>query len=113
MPGTIAHLPELGLIVISRQNAFLKPFYRSMEELDEEPIRGELFSHERLEQHARSLAAAQTVTTTPRKLKALAARVRQNRDELRKSLEVITQAERDQRAITPAAEWLLDNFHVV
>ena len=39
--------------------------------------------------------------------------MRLNRDELRASLEVITQAERDQRAITPAAEWLLDNFHVV
>ncbi|MEO5861918.1 MAG: glucoamylase family protein, partial [Burkholderiales bacterium] len=32
---------------------------------------------------------------------------------LHDSLQAIAQAERDQRAITPAAEWLLDNFHVV
>ena len=31
----------------------------------EEPIRAELFSIERLEQHAESLAAAQRVTTGP------------------------------------------------
>src|SRR4030095_13437420 len=33
----------------------------------EEPIRAELFSTERLEQHAESLATAQQVTPTPRK----------------------------------------------
>ena len=33
----------------------------------EEPIRAELFSAERLEQHGESLAVAQRVTTTPRK----------------------------------------------
>jgi cyclic beta-1,2-glucan synthetase len=89
------------------------PFNQSAKELDEEPIRAELFSHERLEQHARSLAAAQVVTTAPRKVQSLAARVENNRNQLRGSLQAIAHAERDQRAITPAAEWLLDNFHVV
>ncbi len=81
--------------------------------MDEEPIRAELFSQERLEQHARTLAVAQAITTAPRKVKSLALRVDVNREVLQTSLRAIALAERDQRAITPAAEWLLDNFHVV
>ena len=80
---------------------------------DEEPIRAELFSQERLEQHARTLAIAQVVTTAPQKGKSVALRVDTNRKVLQGSLQAIAHAERDQRAITPAAEWLLDNFHVV
>ena len=81
--------------------------------LDEEPIRAELFSQERLEQHARTLATARVVTSAPQKTKPLALSVESNRKALQSALQAITQAERDQRAITPAAEWLLDNFHVV
>ena len=81
--------------------------------MDEEPIRAELFSQERLEQHARTLAVAQGITTAPRKVKSLAQRVKVNQKILKSSLYAVAQAERDQRAITPAAEWLLDNFHVV
>ncbi len=82
-------------------------------EKDEEPIRAELFSQERLEQHARTLAIAQVITTAPQKRKPLAFSVESNRTALQSALRAIAQAERDQRAITPAAEWLLDNFHVV
>ena len=81
--------------------------------MDEEPIRAELFSQERLEQHARTLAVAQGITNVPRKVKSLALRVGVNRKILQTSLRAIALAEKDQRAITPAAEWLLDNFHVV
>ncbi len=82
-------------------------------EKDEEPIRAELFSQERLEQHARTLAIAQVVTTAPKKRKSLGSRVQSNRTALEAALQAIAHTERDQRAITPAAEWLLDNFHVV
>ena len=80
---------------------------------DDEPIRAELFSQERLEQHARSLAADQEVTTWPEKGASLARRVHNNRNILKSALKAIAQAETTQRAITPAAEWMLDNFHVV
>ena len=79
----------------------------------EEPIRAELFSAERLEQHAESLAAAQRVTTTPRKGGALLARVLDNGRVLLESYRAIAQAIREERAITPAAEWLVDNYHIV
>ena len=79
----------------------------------EEPIRAELFSVERLEQHAESLAAAQHVTPDPRKGRPLAGRVRENGRVLLDCYRVIAGAIREERAITPAAEWLVDNFHIV
>jgi len=44
----------------------------------EEPIRAELFSAERLEQHAASLAVAQRVTDKPKTGRSLATRLRDN-----------------------------------
>ncbi len=79
----------------------------------EEPIRGELFSSERLEHHAESLAAAQPVTTTLQKGRRLLPRVLGNGRVLLDSYRAIAQAIREERAITPAAEWLVDNFYIV
>ena len=79
----------------------------------EQPIRAEFFSAERLEQHAESLAAEQAVFATPKAGYNLAARVRENGRVLLAGYNAIAEAARQQRAITPAAEWLLDNFHVV
>jgi len=79
----------------------------------EAPIRAELFSAERLEQHAQSLAAAQTVTRNPADERALVPRVRENGRVLHEAHTLIGNAARQRLTITPAAEWLLDNFHVV
>jgi cyclic beta-1,2-glucan synthetase len=79
----------------------------------EEPIRAELFSGERLEQHAESLAVAQRVTTTSRAGRRLLPRVLDNGQVLLDSYRTIAKAIREERAITPAAEWLVDNFHIV
>ncbi|HZI40616.1 MAG TPA: hypothetical protein VFD67_02915, partial [Gemmatimonadaceae bacterium] len=77
----------------------------------EDPIRAELFGIERLEQHAASLAAAQVVTSG--RGRRLLPRVQDNGRVLHESYRVIANAIREERAITPAAEWLVDNFHVV
>ncbi len=79
----------------------------------EDPIRAELFGIERLEQHAESLAVAQRVMRQPGRGRRLLPRVEHNGRVLRESYRVIANAIREERAITPAAEWLVDNFHVV
>jgi cyclic beta-1,2-glucan synthetase len=79
---------------------------------DEEAIREELFSVERLEQHAESLAAAQSVSSRPERGRPLAKRVRDNDEALLDAYRVIAAAIADKRPITPAAEWLIDNFHL-
>ncbi len=79
----------------------------------EEPIRSELFSVERLEQHGETLAVAQRVTAHPGRGRPIASRVSENGRVLLEAYRSIAGAIREERAITPAAEWLVDNFHVV
>ena len=78
----------------------------------EEAIREELFSVERLEQHAESLAAAQSVGSKPKRGRPIAQRVRDDDESLFEAYRVIAAAIKDKRPITPAAEWLIDNYHL-
>ena len=78
-----------------------------------ELIRSELFSAERLEQHAASLAVEQRVRPGSMAGRPLAARLRDNSRVLLSAFRDITQAMREGRAISPAADWLVDNYHVV
>jgi len=79
---------------------------------EETPIRFELFSIERLAQHAVSLAQAQKVTDRKDGQK-LIPRVSENARVLLAAYQAVAKAAHEQHAITPAAEWLLDNFHVI
>jgi len=79
----------------------------------QEPVREELFSIERLEEHARSLAAAQKVAPKPTKGRSLMGRFADNATVLRDSHHAIAMAIDEGDAITPAAEWLIDNYHLV
>ncbi|WP_369407793.1 GH36-type glycosyl hydrolase domain-containing protein [Roseomonas rosulenta] len=76
-------------------------------------MREELFSVERLEEHARSLAVAQTVSAKPSKVYPLALRLTDNRNVLLDAYRIIARAAEGGAAITPAAEWLIDNYLLV
>ena len=78
----------------------------------EELIRSELFGIERLEQHAESLAAAQYVTADPNRGRRLDKRLKDNGRALLGAYRGVEKAVREERHITPADEWLLDNFYV-
>jgi cyclic beta-1,2-glucan synthetase len=79
----------------------------------ETPIREELFSVERLEAHARSLAVAQTVALRVTRGLPLAARLADNGAVLLSAYRAIAKATDEGYATTPAAEWLIDNYHLV
>ena len=97
---------------IPRAGSFGRHFDRP-ETTEEPPIRAELFGIERLEQHAESLAAAQHVAGRPTRENRLNKRLRDNERVLRKAYVITASATRDTHSITPAADWLVDNFHVV
>lgn len=80
---------------------------------DPAPVREELFGVERLEQHARSLAAAQTVTVRPPSVFPLHKRLRNNAAVLLAAYRASAHEIESQRTVVPAAEWLLDNYHLV
>ena len=79
----------------------------------EPPIRAELFSIERLEQHAASLAAAQHIEPGHGHGRPITPRLLDNSRVLVSAYRAIVRATRAAQPISPAAEWLLDNFHVV
>ncbi|MGA8407013.1 MAG: glucoamylase family protein [Candidatus Acidiferrales bacterium] len=79
----------------------------------EKPIRSELFSVERLEQHAESLAAAQTVVSGTEEGRPLIPRVMENGRILLEYYRAIARAIQHEQSIIPAAEWLVDNFYIV
>lgn len=80
------------------------------------PIRAELFGAQRFEQHGHSLARAQVVELDPHRAREGAPffpRVDENLESLRNAFDYIALISQSGRYVSPAAEWLLDNFHLV
>jgi cyclic beta-1,2-glucan synthetase len=80
---------------------------------EEQPIRSELFSIERLEQHAESLAANQPVSSVSSFGNPLSDRLRDNEKTLLRVYRELSKVAEQKRSVTPAAEWLLDNYRLV
>ena len=79
---------------------------------NEKPFQGEFFSVERLEQYAQTLAAEhQTVTKKGRA--QLLPRLEENGRLFEAAYKSLVEAIRNGRPISPAAEWLVDNYHIV
>src|SRR2546423_14634988 len=88
-------------------------FAASSKWTDEEPIREELFSIERLEQYATTLAAEQQVSAGPQRGRQLLPRFEENGRQLTAAYRTLAEAVFLGQGISPAAEWLIDNFHIV
>ena len=91
----------------------LRGLTRTPEARDEEPIRDELFSVERLEQYATTLAAEHRVYAGRRRGRRLLPGLEKNGRLLFAAYRSLAEAVRSGRSISPAAEWLVDNFHIV
>ncbi len=80
----------------------------------EKPLRDELLSIERLEERAKALAARLTVDPTPRRsARDVFPRFTENARVLREAYLTMAEDVHKGAWVTPAAEWLLDNFHLV
>ncbi|HWP11896.1 MAG TPA: glycosyl transferase, partial [Ramlibacter sp.] len=80
---------------------------------DTAPVRQELFGIERLEQHAQTLAAAQPVAARPPAVLSLHRRLDDNAAVLLAAYRASAAELESGRGVVPAAEWLLDNYHLV
>ncbi|HWA59940.1 MAG TPA: glycosyl transferase, partial [Caulobacteraceae bacterium] len=80
---------------------------------DGSPIREELLSLERLEEYARELAHAHAVLPDHARGAPLSRRLKDNEAVLVESYRDVVAAIDAGAPITPAAEWLVDNFHIV
>jgi cyclic beta-1,2-glucan synthetase len=80
----------------------------------DKPLRDELLSIERLEERAKALAARFTVDPSSRDLsRSVLPRLEDNSRVLRAACRILAEDVHQGEHITPAAEWLLDNFHIV
>ena len=79
---------------------------------DESPLDGEVFSLERLLAQAAELAATHRIAAKEKRGFNLLARLEDNKNELVNVYRALTGAARDE-PLTPSAEWLIDNFHIV
>ena len=80
--------------------------------LAEAPLRSELLSAEQLEQRGRYLAGTHTASQR-RATDKLLPRLTANEDILRGAFDQLTEAVSADRRVTPASEWLLDNFYLI
>ena len=82
--------------------------------LDSSPLHGELLGVERLEERARALAAEFTLARDPRRgPPRLLRRLSEDARMLRFAYQTLAGDVRRGEAVTPASEWLLDNFHLL
>jgi cyclic beta-1,2-glucan synthetase len=93
-------------------SALIRKFSRTSDE-GEAPIREELYSVERLEHYAAGLAAEHKISDTTRRVNLLLPRLEENGRKLLAAYQALAESIREEHVISPAAEWLVDNFHIV
>ena len=107
----------VGITVVDRLTAlstFARSILNARNGAPEPVISSELFGAQRFEQHGRSLAGAQTVLKDERWAgPSFFPRVRENIVALRRAYDYVATISHSGQYVTPAAEWLLDNFHLV
>ncbi|MDE2455509.1 MAG: cyclic beta 1-2 glucan synthetase, partial [Burkholderiales bacterium] len=80
--------------------------------VDEAPLRAQLFTADEMEQHGRHLAAGH-VLTRARSRDRLLRRLGDNEKVLTDACTLLAESAEQQRRVTPAGEWLLDNFYLI
>ncbi len=79
----------------------------------EPPIRSEIFGRERFAQHGRSLGETHRAARATSRGATFFPRLRSNIDALREAHRYIGAQAATGYDVSPAAEWLLDNFHLI
>src|SRR5262245_22566893 len=87
--------------------------FRSSQTIKEEPpLRAEIFSVERLEQYAQTLAHEHKIVLRKGRPQLLP-RLEDNARKLESAYRSLVDAISEGSAISPAGEWLVDNYHIV
>ncbi|MEP7232348.1 MAG: glucoamylase family protein [Ginsengibacter sp.] len=97
--------------LISNMRAFFQTSDK-ISYLNEEPLRSELFSSEQLERFGKSLATTHKLNTEPAQ-DHLLKRLADNETILQEVRKLLTDSIKTKRQVTPAGEWLIDNFYLI
>jgi len=80
--------------------------------MNEEPLKAELYSSEQMERFGKSLAANHKLSSKPAK-EHLLKRLNDNEVILQEVRKLLTYSIKRKYQITPAGEWLIDNFYLI
>ncbi|MFN3651926.1 MAG: GH36-type glycosyl hydrolase domain-containing protein [Armatimonadota bacterium] len=108
-PSSFLHLGTAATLI----GAALSVLQMAPAEEAEAPFRAELLSREQLAERARQLAREHRVLPGRQRGRPLLRRVEESARSLVRSYQAIAAAARRGEPVTPASEWLLDNFHIV
>ena len=98
--------------LISNMKNFFQSKNSTRNYINEEPLRAELFSSEQMERFAKTLASTHQLSKTPAK-EHLLKRLADNEDILHAVRKLLNDSIKRKYQITPAGEWLIDNFYLV
>ena len=79
----------------------------------EPPLSSELFSNEQMEQYGKTLAGTHILDQKIEPVQDLLSRLAENEAILLEVHDLVSEAVKGNRQITPAGEWLLDNFYLI
>ncbi len=98
---------------LPRAMADLRGKYLSPKHIaEEQPLRAELFGVSQMVEHGKTLAGSHTLSPG-RHPERLLPRLAENESVLLEVRDLLTEAVKKSRGITPAGEWLLDNFYLI
>ncbi len=98
--------------LISNMRNFFQVGDTNLNYLNDEPLREELFSTEQMELFGKTLATRHKLSTIPAK-DHLLKRLANNEDTLQQVRKLLTDSIQNKYQVTPAGEWLIDNFYLV
>ncbi|HEY9048917.1 MAG TPA: glucoamylase family protein [Ohtaekwangia sp.] len=91
---------------------FQKDYFTREDVNERPPLRSELYSADQMDQHAHELASRHILETQPTP-ELLLNRLAENEEILLRVAHLLQQAVKEKKPITPAGEWLLDNFYLI
>ncbi|MDZ4810836.1 MAG: glucoamylase family protein, partial [Bacteroidota bacterium] len=98
--------------LISNMRIFFQVSDTNLNYLNEEPLRKELFSSDQMERFGKTLATKHKLSTNPAK-DHLLKRLANNENTLQEVRKLLTDSIKKNDQVTPAGEWLIDNFYLV
>lgn len=98
--------------LISNMRSFFQINNSKQNQTVEEPLREELFSSEQMERYGKSLALKHKLSNKKGK-DYLLKRLSDNENMLQEVRKLLTESIQNKDEVTPAGEWLLDNFYLI
>lgn len=98
--------------LISNMKFFFQASNSRLTSLNEEPLRAELFSSDQMKRFGKALASTHRLSTKPTQ-DHLLKRLADNENILNEVRKLLTESIKQKYQITPAAEWLIDNFYLI